>query len=177
MAEQNTTEDHQSRDQADEDRGTTRIVTKGGKIHIELPSGKEGLRRSRTLVVESADEVVDGFVSFLREKAVVGLAVGFVIGTQAQGLIKELVSSFINPLFTLLFGKTLTLQEFTVHFNGRSADFAWGSFAYVLLNFLFIIFAIYIIIKFFKLDRLDKKDEDADAAAAKDEKAKKEGKK
>ena len=171
MIEQDTDEEHRSqgRDPADKDHEMTRIVTKGGKIHIELPGGGKGsLRRSRTLVVESADDVVDGFVSFLREKAVVGLAVGFVIGTQAQGLIKELVASFIDPLFTLLFGRALTHQTFTLQFHGRTAEFSWGVFAYALLNFLFVLFAIYAIIKFFKLDKLDKKAEEdaADEARA-----------
>jgi len=42
-------------------------------------------------ILDEPDELVrrqfGGFVNFIREKAVVGLAVGFVIGQQAQGFI------------------------------------------------------------------------------------------
>ncbi|MDB5170922.1 MAG: hypothetical protein JWO35_616, partial [Candidatus Saccharibacteria bacterium] len=38
----------------------------------------------------------------------------------------------------------------------RTASFAWGGFAYGLLNFLFVLAAVYIIIKTLSLDKLDK---------------------
>lgn len=97
-----------------------------------------------------------GFISFLRENAVVGLAVGFVIGAQVQSVVKQLIASFVDPLFTLLFGKALSQRTATFHFNGHAADFAWGSFAYALIDFLFVLLAVYLIIKILKLDKLDK---------------------
>jgi len=99
---------------------------------------------------------VSGFVGFLREYAVVGLAVGFIVGLQAQTLVKQLVSSFIEPLFSLLFGRDIDAQTFTLIFHGRSSSFSWGAFAYALLNFIFVLAAIYAIVKLFKLDKLNK---------------------
>lgn len=58
---------------------------------------------------EAVKRQVDGFVTFLREKAVVGLAVGFIIGQQAQGLIKQLVDSFSKPIFTSLCAVSFSL--------------------------------------------------------------------
>jgi large-conductance mechanosensitive channel len=108
-----------------------------------------------TVLLDNPEDVVrdqvGGFVKFLREKAIVGLAVGFIIGQQAQAVIKQLVDSFINPVLSALIGKRLQEQTFTL----AGQKFTWGKFTYVLINFLFVLLAIYIIIKFFKLDKLD----------------------
>lgn len=112
-------------------------------------------KESITTILDEPDEAVrrqvDGFVTFLREKAVVGLAVGFIIGQQAQGLIKQLVDSFISPWINLLVGSKL--QERTTNLGGES--FAWGKFVYVAINFLLVLLAIYVLVKVFKLDKLD----------------------
>lgn len=101
---------------------------------------------------------VAGFVTFLRERAVVGLAIGFVIGTQAQAVVKQLIDSLINPLFGLVVpGKTLKDLSFTLHLGSRSAPLGWGALVYTLLDFLFILAVIYAVIKLFQLDKLDKK--------------------
>jgi large-conductance mechanosensitive channel len=100
---------------------------------------------------DAVRESVGGFVQFLREKAIVGLAVGFIIGQQAQGLIKQLVDSFINPWINIIVGSKL--QERTTSLGGES--FAWGKFVYVAINFLLVLLAIYILVKVFKLDKLD----------------------
>lgn len=98
-----------------------------------------------------------GFVGFLRERAVVGLAIGFVVATQMQSVIKQLIASFLDPATKLLFSQKLSEKSFTIHFHGRQADFGWGQFIYSLIYFLFVIFAVYMIVKIFQLDKLDKK--------------------
>lgn len=119
-------------------------------------------RASRAVSAVTPDvfsQPVGGFVTFLREHAIVGLAVGFVIGSQVQGLVKQGTDSFINPLFQLLLSgnKALTSRTFTLHFGERHANFAWGAMAYDLMDFLFVLAVIYVIIKLFSLDKLDKK--------------------
>ncbi|HEY8999490.1 MAG TPA: MscL family protein [Candidatus Saccharimonadales bacterium] len=124
---------------------------------------KHHVRRATRVVSAVTPDVlaqpVGGFVTFLREHAIVGLAVGFVIGSQVQGLVKQATDSFINPLFELLFSgnKALSMRTFTLHFGSRHANFAWGALAYDLMDFLFVLLAIYIVIKLFSLDKLDKK--------------------
>lgn len=112
-------------------------------------------KQAISTILDEPDEVVrrqvGGFVHFMREKAVVGLAVGFIVGQQAQGLIKQLVDSFINPWLNIIVGSKL--QERKAYIGDE--PFAWGKFMYVFINFLFVLLAIYIIIKFFKLDKLD----------------------
>lgn len=100
-----------------------------------------------------------GFVDFLREQSVVGLAIGLIIGAQTKSLADQLIASFINPLLGLVMpGKgALDQQSFVVHLNDKSATFAWGSFIAVLLSFMTTAAVVYFVFKFLKLDRLTKK--------------------
>ncbi len=100
---------------------------------------------------------LSGFISFIRERAVVGLAIGFVVGTQVQGVVKQFTTSFIDPLFALITPGKLSDKAWTVWSHGRRVDFDWGSFVYGLIVFLFTLFIIYAIIKLLRLDKLDKK--------------------
>ena len=140
-------------------RSPVKPLTTGTVIRFEEPKSDRGKPNVAQVVVQEINPV-GGFVNFLREHAVVGLAVGFVIGTQAQALVKALVASFIDPAFQLFFGTALSQSIFTLHFSGKQANFGWGSFVYGLLNFLFVLAAVYAIVKIFKLDKLDKKPED-----------------
>ena len=98
-----------------------------------------------------------GFTNFLRQNAIVALAVGFVVGTQVQGVVKQLIASFINPLTSLLFGgAALSSRTFTLHLGHHYADFGWGALVYTLIDFLFVLLVIYGIIRLFQLDKLDK---------------------
>lgn len=133
----------------------TTLKTADADVTIKQSAGSG---KKKTTVVVAA-RPLGGFVQFLRERAVVGLAVAFVLGTQIQTVVKQLIASFVNPLFQLLFpgNKALSNRTFTLHFNGRHADFGWGALAFALIDFLFIAFAIYAVIKMFQLDKLDKK--------------------
>ncbi|HZL08059.1 MAG TPA: MscL family protein [Candidatus Dormibacteraeota bacterium] len=131
-----------------------RMTNLGGTIRFEIPTG--GRQHKPQIVVSPDIHPVSGFVDFLREHAVVGLAIGFVIGTQVQSLVKQLVSSFIDPLFKLLLGQALSQRTFTLDWHGRSANFGWGGFVYALLDFLFVLATIYVVVKFLNLDELGK---------------------
>lgn len=141
----------------------TQAVTTGTIIRMEEPSSSRGKQKHNPAVVLVHEiNPVGGFIGFLREHAVVGLAIGFVVGLQAQELVKLLVSSFINPAFQLFFGEKLSQKTFVLSWHERPVTFGWGGFAYGLLNFLFVLAAIYLIVKFFNLDKLDKpKDKEA----------------
>jgi large conductance mechanosensitive channel len=122
--------------------------------------------RSRFAVLMDADDMVEervqrhvhGFAEFLREYSVVGLAVGFVAGSQVAVVVKQMVASFLDPAFFLLLGKSLKDESFTAHYNGRSYPVTWGAFTYTLLDFIFILIVVYIAIKLFKLDRFQKRE-------------------
>lgn len=100
-----------------------------------------------------------GFAEFVRTQGVVGLAIGFVIGTQAKALVDQMSSSFINPLLGLIVGngEGLTNQSFSLTFAGSTAVFKYGAFLYALINFVIIAAIIYFTFKWLRLDKLDKK--------------------
>jgi large-conductance mechanosensitive channel len=131
-------------------------VQKSETIHIK----SDGKHRPKvTVLVGGSEDILErqvhGFVGFLREKAIVGLAVGFVVATQVQTVVKQLITSFLDPLTTVLFGAKLSNRTFTWTWHGRHSDFAWGQFVYVLIDFFVVVITIYAIIKLFKLDKLD----------------------
>ncbi len=103
--------------------------------------------------------VVVGFVDFLRDQSVVGLAIGLVIGSQVKALADQLIASFINPLLGLVLPGTGALNSkiFTLHLGHKAAIFAWGSFMAVLLSFLTTAAVVYFVFKALKLDALTKK--------------------
>lgn len=123
-------------------------------VKIESPKGS---KRPHVSVVVSPElsEPVHGFVNFLREHAVVGVAIGFIIGLQAQTLMKQLVDSFLTPLLNLFLGD-VTKKQAVFSLGNKTATFAWGKFVYSLVAFLFVLLAVYVIIKILKLDRLEK---------------------
>jgi len=104
---------------------------------------------------DTAGKPATGFVAFLRERAIIGLAIGFVIGTQVQTVVKGFIADFIDPFFRLLIpgNQNLSQRQWVVY----GAQFKWGDMVYQVLDFLFIVFIIYLVIHMFKLDRLDKK--------------------
>jgi large conductance mechanosensitive channel protein len=129
------------------------MQTKDDTVKITQPTGRK--HKGITVILDSDDvirEQAGGFVNFLREHAVVGLAVGFIIGQQAQAVVKQMVDSFVTPLLSVWIGENLMEKQFMI---GHAA-FTWGKLVYTLINFLFVIFFIYVIIKLFNLDKLDK---------------------
>jgi large-conductance mechanosensitive channel len=139
------------------------ITTSAGNVRITEPKNlgtKRGKPGITVLVGEQAQQLnpVSGFVGFLRERAVVGVAIAFVVATQMQAVVKVLIDKFIDPAFKLLFGGVkLSDRIFTLHWHGRAGTFGWGAVVYALVDFLFVVGAIYLIIRLFKLDKLDKK--------------------
>jgi large conductance mechanosensitive channel len=118
--------------------------------------------RLKTLDKVGVGKQFSGFMAFLREQSVVGLAIGLVLGTQAKALVDQLIASFINPLVGLLLPGEGTLKDktFTVHWNGKEAVFGWGGFVIALLTFVIVAAVVYYVFKGLKLDKLDKKKDD-----------------
>ena len=100
-----------------------------------------------------------GFMNFIREQGVIGLAVGLAVGTAAGDTVKKLVEAFINPIVQLLIGsqKGLEAATWTAQIGDRVGDFKWGAFVSSLISLLATAFIVYLIIHLMKLDRLDKK--------------------
>lgn len=99
-----------------------------------------------------------GFLTFIREQGVVGLAVGLAIGTAAGASVKAIVDNFISPLVALMTqGVDLKDIKSTVELGNGKAEFGWGLIISSLITLLATALVIYVIVRVIKLDRIDKK--------------------
>lgn len=114
-----------------------------------------------TIKVPSILSPFQGFVDFIREQGVVGLAIGIVLGAQIKSLVDSFVLSFVNPLLGLLLpGKgDLGTKALTVTNGGKVAVFAWGAFLMQLISFIIVAAIVYFVVRGLKLDKIDKKKE------------------
>jgi len=114
---------------------------------------KEKLKQSRT------GRQFGGFVEFIRQQGVVGLAIGLVLGLQVKALVDQFVASFVNPLLSLVLpgAGSLSSKAFTVGVPGKSATFEYGKFIDVLITFIIVAAVIYAVFKILRLEKLDKK--------------------
>ncbi len=99
-----------------------------------------------------------GFMNFIREQGVVGLAVGLAIGTAAGASVKVIVDNLISPLVALMTqGVDLSKLSWDVHVGAETVKFGWGAVLSSLITLLATAFVVYLVIHLAKLDRLDKK--------------------
>jgi large conductance mechanosensitive channel len=91
----------------------------------------------------------EGFIGFIRERGVMGLAIGFVLGTSVQKVVTAFVDNIVNPGVGMLWGK----QELAAVTIG---PFNVGAFATSLLDFLILVFIVYLVFKALHLELLDK---------------------
>lgn len=106
------------------------------------------------MIKEQAKEQIGGFMSFIREQGVVGLAVGFILGRAVSDLVGSVVNDIINPVIGIFLGRfgdlsALSLQVF-------SANIAYGKFLSILINLLIVAMVVYFGVKKLGLDKLDK---------------------
>jgi large conductance mechanosensitive channel len=112
-----------------------------------------------TIKVPTVLTPFQGFINFMREQGVVGLAIGLVLGAQIKSLVDQMVASFINPLVGLLLpGKgSLAEKSFHLSLGFKGQDFLWGAFVAQLISFIAVAAIVYYVVKGLKLDKLDKK--------------------
>lgn len=95
-----------------------------------------------------------GFLNFIREQGVVGLAVGFILGGAVSKVVTGLVEDVINPLVGLALGSAEGLKEATLSVG--SAKILYGSLISTAIDFLIIALVVYFGVKMLGLDKLDK---------------------
>lgn len=137
-----------------EDDQTKVEQTEDGKVKITQTKGRR--RKGVTVLLDPDDlvrEQVGGFSKFLQEYAVIGLALGFIVGQPANEVVKQFVGAFINPLFQIIFGQNLSSRAATFHHGTKVVLIPWGGFVFALIEFLVVLITIYAAVKILKLDR------------------------
>lgn len=117
------------------------------KIISQVPSVQD--------VAGGAKNKLAGFLQFIREQGVVGLAIGFILGGAVSKVVSSLVSDVINPVIGLLIGGEGTLAE--KQFIVSDTVFKWGSFIATIIDFVIIAAVVYFGFKMLGIDKLDKK--------------------
>ncbi len=97
---------------------------------------------------------MQGFVDFIREQGVVGLAVGFILGGAVSKVVSALVTDIINPILGLVLGSAEGLTSATLKLG--SAEILYGDLISVVIDFVVIALVVYFGVKMLGLDKLDK---------------------
>jgi len=104
-----------------------------------------------------------GFVKFIREQGVVGLAVGLVLGVAAKSVVDSLVQNVFNPIVGALSGAPdLNSKTICLRHNEAGAcisNLGYGNVINSLVSFLIVAAVVYFVVKGLKLDKLDLKKE------------------
>ena len=134
----------------------TKAKAAAAKARVEAAKAKAEAARAQASLLTGGH--AEGFMNFVRQQGVVGLAVGLAIGTAAGASVKQIVEGFINPLINLLVGSQegLMAATWTVNIGGREAVFGWGAVVSSLITLIATALVIYFVVKVAKLDRLDK---------------------
>lgn len=97
------------------------------------------------------------FIAFIREKGVLGLAVGIIMGGAITKLVTSIVDNIINPLIGAVTGAAgnLSTLQYTVPLT--QITFKYGAFISSLIDFLAVIAVVYFLFVKSPLNKIDKK--------------------
>ena len=96
-----------------------------------------------------------GFLDFIREQGVVGLAVGFLLGGAVSKTVTSFVTDVVNPIIGAIFGTAGNLATATFTLGG--SIIAWGNFVSTIIDFLIIALVVYVGVRVLGIGKADKK--------------------
>lgn len=103
------------------------------------------------MVQEYLREQASGFLDFIREQGVMGLALGFILGTAVSKVVTAFSNDVIDPLVALVFGSVDRLEMLTV------GPVRIGDFLSNVIDFLFIAATVYLLFRLLGIRKLDLK--------------------
>ncbi len=88
---------------------------------------------------------IEEFVTFIREKGVLGLALGIIVGGAVTKMVNAIVEDLVNPLIGAITGMNggLATLAYTVPYT--EITFKWGDFLSNLIEFISILAVVYLI--------------------------------
>lgn len=99
------------------------------------------------------------FVNFIREKAVIGLAVGIIVGGAVTQFVNAIIKDAVNPILGVIGGGGKGLASYTYTIPHTAITFSYGDLISELINFVAILLVIYLLFIKSPLNKLDKKKE------------------
>lgn len=100
---------------------------------------------------------MNGFLNFIREQGVVGLAVGFILGGAVSKVVTALITDIVNPLLGIVLGVVGDFKS--AYILVGSSKVMWGDFLSALVDFLVVAAVVYFGVVLLRINRLDKKKE------------------
>jgi large conductance mechanosensitive channel len=102
-----------------------------------------------------------GFMTFMRQQGVVGLAVGIVLGGAVTVVVRSLIDNIVMPPLGYILGSAEGLDGVRLYIGRTGADNAEtyiniGSFLNDFINFAIIAVVVYVVVHLLRLDKLDK---------------------
>ena len=107
------------------------------------------------------------FKEFALKGNAIELAIGVVVGTAFQAIVKSLVDDVIMPLISLLFGN-IDFSDWVLKIGNNTIKY--GSFISAIVNFVLVAFTLFLVVRY--INKLNAKIEEA-AKEAKKQEAKK----
>lgn len=97
------------------------------------------------------------FITFIREKGVLGLAVGIIMGGAVTKLVTSIVENLLNPLIGAITGAAgnLATLEYTLPLTHIS--FKYGAFISSLIDFVAVLAVVYFVFVKSPINKIDKK--------------------
>ena len=96
-----------------------------------------------------------GFLEFVKEQGVAGLAVGFILGGAVAKLVTSLITDIISPLLGIILGVAKGLDA--AYLQLGPAKIMFGHFLSSLIDFIVIALVVYFGVKLLRLEKQDKK--------------------
>ena len=106
---------------------------------------REAAKKNIKKLTEKESKFVNEFKSFILKGSVLDLAVGVLIGSAFQGLVKSLTDNIISPILGCFSG--VNFNQFTL--NIWNLHLRYGAFLTDVINFIIMAFVIFLIVKFF----------------------------
>jgi large conductance mechanosensitive channel len=97
------------------------------------------------------------FVNFIRDKGVVGLAVGIVTGGAVTKTVGSIVDNILSPLLAAITGATDNLNNLAYTVPLTKITFKYGAVLTSLVNMVVILFVVYLLFVKSPLNKLSKK--------------------
>lgn len=105
---------------------------------------------------------VSGFMHFVRQQGVVGLAVGLMLGTAVKSFVDSIVINIVNPIIGFLMGgvdlsdKAICLSSATDPVTGVCTNnLSYGVVLTNLISFISVAAIVYFFVKGLRLDKID----------------------
>lgn len=114
---------------------------------MSIDDAKKSEQNDEILIVKKT--LAQEFFDFLKTFGVIGLALAFVVGQAASGLVTSLVNDIINPLIGLFLpsGNLDEMSAKVINISGEITVFRYGHLVSSIIDFLIIALVVFIAYK------------------------------